>query len=494
MAGLLSFNGRYRILHLAWFAFFITFVVWFSYAPFVTTVRESMGLTVPQARTISLCNLALTIPARIIIGMVLDRFGPRITYSALLIYAAVPTLAFAFAQTFDQLVLSRLALSIVGAGFVVGIRLVSEWFPPKQIGFAQGIYGGWGNFGSFAAEALLPMLAAGTGFLALGHTNWRLAIALTGIVSAVYGVIFFFSVQDTPPGKVYQRPTKDGGMEVTSAKSFWALVATSAPLFAAMGLIAWRLTLVKFITAPVMYLIWAGLLALFLLQTYKAWEVNREVVSGSKTYAPTDRYKFSQVFMLELAYAVSFGSELAVVSMLPEYFGHTFNISHAIAGPVAATYPLMNLIARPAGGVISDKLGSRKWALTVMILGLGVGYLMMGQISSGWIIPMAIVTTMGCAFFVFGGAGATFGIAPLLKRSVTGQIAGNIGAYGSLGSVLYATAYSLLPQTPQGNQTFFQLLGCAALVVGFLCVFLLQEPAKALSEEAAKDPAALVGH
>lgn len=36
--------------------------------------------------------------------------------------------------------------------------LVAEWFPPKQIGFAQGIYGGWGNFGSFAAEAALPLI------------------------------------------------------------------------------------------------------------------------------------------------------------------------------------------------------------------------------------------------------------------------------------------------------------------------------------------------
>ena len=98
LQGLLSFRGKYRTLNLAWLAFFLTFVIWFNYAPFVTTVRESMGLSVAQSRTISLCNLALTIPARIIIGMLLDRFGPRLTYSALLVYAAVPTLAFAIAS------------------------------------------------------------------------------------------------------------------------------------------------------------------------------------------------------------------------------------------------------------------------------------------------------------------------------------------------------------------------------------------------------------
>ncbi len=121
---------------------------------------------------------------------------------------------------------------------------------------------------------------------------------------------------------------------------------------------------------------------LFVIQFYQAYQVNREVVSGQKHYSPDDRYQISQVFILELAYAVSFGSELAVVSMLPEFFEHTFNLSHQIAGPVAATYPLMNLISRPAGGLISDKVGSRKWTLTVMIGGLGLGYLLMSRISS----------------------------------------------------------------------------------------------------------------
>lgn len=493
LRGLLSFRGPYRILNFSWFAFFLTFVVWFNYAPFTTVIREDLHLTVAQARTISLCNLALTIPARIIIGMLLDRFGPRITFSSLLVYAVIPCLAFASAQNFNQLVLSRLAMGIVGAGFVVGIRLVGEWFPPKQIGFAQGIYGGWGNFGSFAAEAVLPGIGFITAFLYAGHENWRFAIALTGIISAVYGVFFYLNVQNTPPGKEYQRPARNGGMEVTSRKSFWALMLTNIPLFAAMALIAWRLQKVKFLGTTAMYGIWVFLSVLYLIQAYQAYQVNREVISGEKHYPPDDRYQIGQVFILELAYAVSFGSELAVVSMLPEYFEHTFNLSHQIAGPVAATYPLMNLISRPAGGLISDKVGSRKWTLTAMIGGVGLGYLLMSQITAGWLLPIAVGLTMGCAFFVFGGAGATFGIAPLIKRRVTGQIAGNIGAFGSVGSVVYATTYSLLPQTVEGNRAFFQFLGVSGLIVCFLCAFILKEPQVSKSEELEAE-AVIVGH
>ena len=493
LQGLLSFKGPFRILNLSWFAFFLTFIVWFNYAPFSTTVQQDLGLSIGQARIISLCNLALTIPASIIIGMLLDRFGPRITFSSILIYAAFPTLAFACAQDFNQLVLSRLAMGIVGSGFVVGIRLVTEWFPPEEIGFAQGIYAGWGNFGSFAAEAVLPSIAAATAFLSVGESNWRLTIALTGIAAAIFGVIFYCNVQDTPPGKVYQRPARNGAMEVTSAQSFWALLLANIPLFGALALIVWRLQKANFLTTNIMYGIWAGLIALYLIQAYKTWEVNREVVTGQKDYPTEKRYQISQVFVLQLAYAVTFGSEIAVVSMLPEFFENTFNLNQTIAGPIAAMFPLMNLISRPTGGLISDKIGSRKWTLTFLVAGVALGYLILSQITSNWPLPVVVITIMLCAFFVFGAAGATFGIVSLIKREVTGQIAGNVGAYGSVGAVTYATFYSFLPQEIAGNHTFFQVLGTAAAIVCCLCVLILKEPKTSESEELA-DTAIMVGH
>ena len=36
-------------------------------------------------------------------------------------------------------------------------------------------------------------------------------------------------------------------------------------------------------------------------------------------------------------------------------------------------------------------------------------------------------------------AGATFGMVPLIKREITGQIAGSVGAYGNVGGVVYLT-------------------------------------------------------
>ena len=194
LGNLWTFQGRYRTLHLTWFAFFLTFVVWFNLAPLATTVKADLGLTLGQIRTVAICNVALTIPARVLIGMLLDKFGPRKTYSSLLIFSVVPCLLFASAETFNQLVIARLLLSIVGAGFVIGIRMVAEWFPPKEIGLAEGIYGGWGNFGSaFSAltmVAIAGLLSFSGGFeLPTGAVlNWRGAIAGSGVISAFYGL------------------------------------------------------------------------------------------------------------------------------------------------------------------------------------------------------------------------------------------------------------------------------------------------------------------
>ncbi|MBW4573921.1 MAG: NarK family nitrate/nitrite MFS transporter [Aphanothece sp. CMT-3BRIN-NPC111] len=491
LKGLLSFQGRYRILHMTWFAFFLTFVCWFNFAPFATTIERDLGITDVQIKTLLICNLALTIPARIVIGMLLDRFGPKITYSVLLIFAAVPCLATALSQDFNQLVWSRLLMGVVGSGFVVGIRMVSEWFPPKEIGSAQGIYGGWGNFGAFGAEFALPTIGVATAFLAGGASNWRLAIALTGIISAIYGVIYYNGVKDTPTGKVYKKPKRHGGMEVTSAKSFYAMLVMNFGLIAALGLLAWRLAQPKvaFLNTPQMYVIWALLLGLYAFQSYKAWEVNKEVVTGTKTYPPSERYEFRQVALLEFTYITNFGSELAAVSMLPGFFEKTFGLEHVVAGMIAASYPFLNLVSRPSGGLISDKFGSRKWTMTIVTAGIGVSYLLAYLINKDWALPLAVAVTMLSAYFAQAGCGATYGIVPLVKKEITGQIAGNVGAYGNFGGVVYLTIFSLTDAP-----TLFSTMGITALVCAFMCAFFLKEPNNSFAAQYEGDAPALATH
>ena len=511
-------QGRYRILHLTWFAFFLSFVVWFNFPPFATTIIQEFGLTPAQAGTIGLCNVALTVPARIIIGMLLDKYGPRITYSCLLIYAAIPCLIFATATSFNQLVVGRLLMGIVGAGFVIGIRMTAEWFPPKEVGTAEGIYGGWGNFGSAFSAFTMVLFAMALSFLpgafdfgepqpfvVLGMSfssevlNWRAAIAGSGIVAAIYGVIYYNSVTDTPPGKVYHRPKSARGMEVTTKRDFWFLMAMNVPLTAILMVLAWRLQKVNFLSPGAMYLVWLGLLGLYAFQAYNCWSVNKDLLSDRKRYAAEDRYRFKQVALLELTYIVNFGSELAVVSILPAFFEGTFGLDKATAGIIAASYAFMNLVSRPGGGIISDSVGSRKWTMVVLLVGMGIGYLVFSMVGSGWPLATAVILVMACSFFVQAAEGATFALVPLVKPRITGQVAGNVGAYGNVGAVAYLTILLLLKEamipagdavdpavvaagTAQANAAFFQVLGVAGLVVGFLCAFFLDEPANSFAD------------
>ena len=472
LGDLWSFQGRYRTLHLTWIAFFLTFVVWFNLAPLATTVKADLGLTVGQIRTVAICNVALTIPARVLIGMLLDKFGPRVTYSSILVFSAFPCLLFASAQDFNQLVVARLLLSIVGAGFVIGIRMVAEWFPPKEIGLAEGIYGGWGNFGSAAAAMSLPTLALIYG----GDDGWRYAIATTGVIAACYGVFFYWRARNTPKGSTYFKPKRSGGLVVTSKGDLYFYIAMCIPMYLALAVLTWKLSpanlgLLTDLAAMAIYVVLA---VLFVFQVSQILRVNSDVLKGVPV-PEVQRYEFKQVAILNVSYLVTFGSELAVVSMLPLFFMDTFDLSAVTAGMLASGFAFMNLVARPTGGFFSDKFGRRK-SLSILVAGLAVGYLLLSQITSEWPIWLAVVATMCCSFFVQAGEGAVFAIVPLVKRSMTGQIAGMTGAYGNVGAVSFLTALSFV-----SDSGFFMIIAACAGVV-FIAVQFMTEPRGHIAE------------
>jgi len=455
---LLSFSGPSKILHLTWFAFFLTFLVWFNSAPLMISIRETFNLTDAEVKALLTLNVALTIPARIVVGMLVDKYGPKLIFSLLLASSSVVCFFFAFAQSYEALALSRFLLGFVGAGFVIGIRMISEWYPAKTVGVAEGIYGGWGNFGSAGAAVSVPLIAAWVG----GDDGWRWAIASTGAMALIYSFIYYFSVSNTPQGSTYFKPKKSGAMEVTSKGDFILYVVMNIPMFVALGVLAWKLgpSNLGLLTASAVNITYIVLLAIFSYQFWHMWQINKSVFT---TPVPKiHRYKFKQVAILNIAYFATFGSEIAVISMLPLFFFDTFSdagISQAQAGMLAAAYAGMNLVARPVGGLLSDRYG-RKTVMMTLMGGLIVGYLILSQINSSWWIPAVVASTMFCAFFVHSGCGAVFAMVPLIKRRMTGQIAGMTGAYGNVGAVIYLTVLSFV-----SPQVFFMVIAGTGLVV-----------------------------
>ena len=468
---LFSFSGKMKIMHMSWMAFFITFVVWFNAAPLMSVIADSLGLTKDQIKTLLILNVALTIPARIIIGMVTDKIGPRLTYSGLLILCSIPCFMFALGNSFEQLALARFLLGFIGAGFVIGIRMVSEWFPANELGTAEGIYGGWGNFGSAAAAFTLPVVALAFG----GEDGWRYAIAATGILSFVFGVIYYVNVSDTPKGSTYFKPKKAGALEVTSKGDFVLLVVMKLPMYATLALLGWKLSPsgVSMFSQNGTELIYGVLILILAVDLYLTYQVNKHLFDGP--VPEFERYPFKQVAVLNVLYFSTFGSELAVVSMLPLYFAETFELGLAQAGMLASSYAFMNLVSRPGGGWISDRCG-REPTLMILTAGLALGYLGMAQISGDWSLPLAVLMVMTCSFFVQGGEGAVFAAVPLIKRRLTGQIAGMTGAYGNVGAVFFLTVYSVV-----STQIFFYVIAASALL-GLISLLFLSEPKGHMTE------------
>ncbi len=452
--GIWSFQGKNKVLHMSWFAFFLSFFVWFNFAPFATTIQKALNLSSEQIKTLLICNIALTIPTRIIIGMLVDRFGPRKTYTTLLVTMSFPCFLFAMAQSFEQMVILRILLSCIGSGFVIGIRMIGEWFGPKEVGMAEGIYGGWGNFGSAAAAFTLPSLA----LLFSDANGWRLAIGFSGALCLGFAPIYYRAVRDTPSGKTYFSPKKISALEVSSYPAMYALIIMTLPMVLCLGILVWKLQTpgVAFISSNTSYVLYGLLSALYIYQVMQILKVNLPHLKSDIHEA--DKYEFRQVGVLNIAYAASFGSELAVVSMLPAFFEKTFGLSVAAAGIIGSCFAFMNLLARPMGGVFSDRFG-RRGTLLVLFSCLFFTYIGMGFLNSSWPLVFAIMLTMLCSFCVQSAEGAVFSIVPLIKRRITGQIAGMVGAYGNVGGVCFLTIYSLA-----SPQVFFYSIAGFSLI------------------------------
>lgn len=509
---LLDFSKeRIRVLHYTWIAFFITFFVWFNMAPMATTMLDSIDwLTKEHVKILAISNVALTIPARIIIGALIDRYGPKRVFSGLMVIMAIPAITFAFGNTFTQLLVSRLILGSIGAGFVIGIKMVANWFPPSMVGRAEGFYAGWGNFGSAFAAMTLPWLAINFfgDTLGLGENAWRYALAINGLISLVYGIIYYFLVEDNPPGKKAKLAKKTEPMKVSSYGDLIQYILWSFPLVGAMGVLAWKIGKVKvngipILTENILLGIYILLAIIYIAHVVKILQVNLPYLK--KGVPEEDKYPWSSVAALNSTYFANFGAELAVVSMLPMFFENVFRnltnstgdtmMSATFAGILAASFAFVNLFARPLGGLLSDKMNNRKKTMLMYMLGIALGFLGMGLIGKYgpivdgvqmidpmfegvWWLAVAVVITVFCSMFVQGAEGATFAVIPMIKKNMTGQIAGMSGAYGNVGAVIYLVIYSLVDA-----KTFFYIIAAGAFLSFIYCFFFLKEPEGSFDEE-----------
>ena len=212
---LLNFStAPMRAFHLSWLAFFLSFVAWFGVAPLMAIVRDDLKLTKAQIGNTVIASVAITIFARLLTGWLCDRLGPRLTYSALLVFGALPVMGIGLSHSYRSFLLFRLAIGLVGASFVVTQYHTSVMFSRSVVGTANAITAGWGNLGGGVAQWIMPLLLGA--FVGLGFDKflgWRLAMIVPGALMFLTGISYYLLTEDTPHGRPF--------LPRTGGKAFW---------------------------------------------------------------------------------------------------------------------------------------------------------------------------------------------------------------------------------------------------------------------------------
>ena len=321
--------------------------------------------------------------ARLMVGWLCDRFGPRLTYTWLLLLGSIPVMCIGLASNFETLLLFRMMIGAIGASFVITQYHTSLMFAPNCVGTANATTAGWGNLGGGATQLAMPlMFAAIVGTFGLSDAiGWRVSMTVAGVMCALTGLAYWKLTQDTPEG------------------NFSELRATGR--------------------MP-----------------------GKQNVKGTFLEACRD----PRVWSLFVVYGACFGLELTINNVAALYFLDYFDYfremdslqAAKIAGMCAGMFGLMNLFARTLGGYVGDRFGEH-WGLAgrvrwlfLALLGEGLFLMLFAQLH---VLALALPAMLLFSLFVQMSEGATFAVVPFINKRALGSVAGIVGAGGNAGAV-----------------------------------------------------------
>jgi NNP family nitrate/nitrite transporter-like MFS transporter len=171
--------------------------------------------------------VAGTILARLIVGYLCDKFGPRRIYAGLLVIGALPVLGVSLVHDYTSFVICRVLIGLVGASFVITQYHTSAMFAPNVVGTANAMTAGWGNLGGGVTQMVMPLVVVGlTGLGIAQGMAWRYAMILPGGLMLVMAFLYLRLTQDSPEGKDAKANTgkaKGSLLEAARDPRVWAL-------------------------------------------------------------------------------------------------------------------------------------------------------------------------------------------------------------------------------------------------------------------------------
>jgi NNP family nitrate/nitrite transporter-like MFS transporter len=375
--------------HITWLTFFFCFFAWFGIAPLMPLVSEQLHLTKAQKGNVAIAAVSATIIARLIIGRLTDKYGPRIVYTWLLVICAFPVIFIGLADSYITFLLFRLGIGVIGASFVLTQFHTSVMFAPNIKGTANATAGGFGNTGGGATQILMPLIAAGlvgVGWVSKAD-SWRYAMIFPGVMLLVMAGLYWKYTKDTPAGNFSELPQTGTGKKENTF------------LLAAKDYRTWILTI-----------------------AYAAcFGVEITVDNFAASYFHDD-YKATLIF----------------AGLLASFFGWINIFARALGGI------LSDKVGKKYG------FNGKVSLLATLLLLEGVGIMLFA--GSGGIV-MAVITMFFFGLCLKMANGATYSIVPFVNPKAVGSVAGIVGAGGNVGAMLigflfksmsYSTAFLYL--------------------------------------------------
>ncbi len=164
------------------------------------------------------------------VGIMLDRYSPRLLTTAAIFVCSISTFIFSQTDTFWLACLSR-ALMGAGAAFaaVSCFKLAAVWFNPKRFALVSGMFMTAAMLGAVGGQMPLSILVQNQG--------WRNALEIVSVMGIILGVIYFLVLRDKPTTKPVHHSHKQEKIthllkHIVSNKQAWALSLYSGLAFA----------------------------------------------------------------------------------------------------------------------------------------------------------------------------------------------------------------------------------------------------------------------
>ncbi|KAG0198182.1 High-affinity nitrate transporter 2.1 [Mortierella sp. GBA30] len=445
-----------RAMHLSWLSFFIAFTGWFAIPPLMPTIQTDLKLTPIEISNANLTSVSATILARLVIGPLCDRYGPRRVMSGLLLLGSIPVGLIGLVSDANGLIVTRFFIGIIGATFVPCQYWASQMFSYEIVGTANAICGGFGNMGAGVSYFLIPLFYSAIATSLPPHQAWRVTFVIPACLCILMAAADYFLGDDSPNGDWKKRNSllEDPNVEQHGKPQLnFDLDSIDTGKSDNEKSISRKESLHNTIMQPASGLVEQPSVIKDLLQ----------------------QLKNPAVLILMVQYGCSFGLELAVDNVIGEFFHSHFGLSQTTSGMLGSIFGLMNLFSRASGGMVADYVNT--------LIGEGVQgrmlvhfcvFLLEGVILIGFSFAMgdlssSLAVLVLLSFFVQAGCGTTFSVVPFVNPRSMGAVYGLIGAGGSIGSILFNYTFKVY-----GTNYIdaFRTIGYAALSAALLTLLL----------------------